>query len=269
MLGRRLAKGFPDKPAAPGPDTRVVLSVRGLSRAGAIEDISFDVRAGEVVGIAGLVGAGRTEVARAIFGADRIDAGTITLEGEVVDVRTPRHAVEAGIAMLPESRKDQGLLMGLPIGVNVTLAQLGLVTRNGILSRGQEQTEVDRAIREFDIRPADAGRIVRTLSGGNQQKVLFSKWLLRRPKVLIVDEPTRGVDVGAKFAIYELLAGLAAEGLAVVVISSELEEVLGLAHRILVMRQGRIVRELDSAEATEDRVMHAAFGTETTPEVGA
>ncbi len=267
MLGRSLESSFPPIPPVPA-DAPVVLSAQGLTRAGAFEDISLEVRAGEIVGLAGLVGAGRTEVVRAIFGADRADSGLVEIDGEHVKIRSPMDAVEAGIALLPESRKDQGLLMGNTVGVNLTLVDLSRITRNGVLSRSRERAGAEQAIRELDIRPANPGQIVRTLSGGNQQKVLFGKWLIRRPKVLIVDEPTRGVDVGAKFAIYELLAGLASEGLAVLIVSSELEEILGLAHRVLVMRQGRIVSEFPASEATEDRVMHAAFGTATTTEVG-
>ena len=197
------------------------------------------------MGLAGLVGSGRTEVARAIFGADPTTGGTIRLDGEEVRIGSPRKAVQLGVALLPESRKSQGLLMGRSIAENVTLPHLELVSRHGNMLRRVERAYADDLIRRVDVRTPNAAVPVYALSGGNQQKVLFAKWLLHRPRVLIADEPTRGVDVGAKRAIYELLQSLAADGMAVLLISSELEEVLGLAHRVLVMRGGEIVKRLD------------------------
>jgi ABC-type sugar transport system ATPase subunit len=240
----------------------VVLAVEGLETKRLLRGISLDVRAGEIVGLAGLVGSGRTEVARAIFGADPISGGTIWVEGEEVRIGSPRKAVELGIALLPENRKSQGLLMGRSIAENVTLPHLELVSRHGTVLRRVERAHADDLIRRVDVRAPRATVPVNALSGGNQQKVLFAKWLLRRPKVLIADEPTRGVDVGAKRAIYELLQSLAAEGMAVLLISSELEEVLGLSHRVLVMRGGEIVRRLDGEEITEEAVISASFATE-------
>ncbi len=262
MLGRSLQSAFPT--IAPcSPDAPVVLSARGVRRSDVLRDVSLEIRAGEIVGLAGLVGSGRSELARALFGADQLDAGTVEVDGEPVVMRSPKDAIDAGIALIPESRKDEGLFVDATVARNVTMAHLHTITRRGVVQPHRERAEVARAIDEFDIRPGDPRQIVGTLSGGNQQKVLFSKWLLRHPKVLIADEPTRGVDIGAKLAIYEIIAGLAGEGMGVLVISSELEEVLGLAHRVLVMRQGRIARELSREDANPERVMHAAFGTET------
>jgi simple sugar transport system ATP-binding protein/ribose transport system ATP-binding protein len=252
---------FPSKDP-PAGDADVLLAVEGLSTKGFLRDISFEIQAGEIVGLAGLVGSGRSEVARAIFGADPTSAGTIRIGGEEVHVRSPRTAVRHGLALLPESRKAQGLLMGRSIVENVTLPHLELVSRHGTILRRTERVRAEELIRRVDVRTPRSTLPVNALSGGNQQKVLFAKWLLHRPRVLIADEPTRGVDVGAKRAIYELIHSLAAEGMAVLLISSELEEVLGLSHRVLVMRGGEIVRRLDGDEITEDAVMSASFATE-------
>jgi ribose transport system ATP-binding protein len=261
MLGRSMETTFPPKspPAAGAP---VVLAVDGLETKKLLRGVSIEVRAGEIVGLAGLVGSGRTEVARAIFGADPISGGTIRVDGEEVRIGSPRKAVELGIALLPESRKAQGLLMGRSIAENVTLPHLELVSRHGTVVRRVERAYADDLIRRVDVRAPRASVPVNALSGGNQQKVLFAKWLLRQPKVLIADEPTRGVDVGAKRAIYELIQSLATDGMAVLLISSELEEVLGLAHRVLVMRGGEVVRRLEGEEITEEAVISASFATE-------
>jgi simple sugar transport system ATP-binding protein/ribose transport system ATP-binding protein len=261
MLGRSVEMTFPDKTDTP-PDAAVVLSVKGLSRPPAIRDISFDVRAGEIVGLAGLIGSGRTEVARAIFGADRLTSGEVTLDGRRMRIRSPHRAISAGIAMLPESRKDQGLLMRSSIVRNVSLAHLDDVSPNGWVMGRRERARVRELTTRVDVRASRLTAKVSSLSGGNQQKVLFAKWLFRPPRVLIADEPTRGVDVGAKRAIYELIHSLAANGMAVVFISSELEEVIGMAHRIFVLRAGEIVGEYDGRTATEDELLRAAFAAE-------
>jgi len=261
MLGRSLEETFPDLPPAPAHDAEVVLNVEGLSRAGILSDISFELRAGEILGVAGLVGSGRTEMVRAIFSADH-HTGVVQVAGGRDRLRTPRDAVEAGIALLPESRKDSGLVVQQSVEENLTLANLPrLRAWWGGVRRRLARSEARELIESLNIRPRNPRRIVNTLSGGNQQRVLFGKWLATRPRVFLADEPTRGVDVGAKFAIYEVLAGLARDGLGVLMISSELPEVLGMAHRVLVMRNGRIVANLPRGEATEDAVMHAAFGT--------
>ena len=260
MLGRPMEMTFPDK-VYPPADAQTVLTVRNLTRRPTFEDISFEVRAGEIVGLAGLIGSGRTEVARAIFGADRFESGEVGLGGKVLKVRSPRGAIRAGIAMLPESRKDQGLHMRSSIIQNVSLAHLDEVSRTSLILPRKERRRVEELAKRVDVRASRLGAWVSTLSGGNQQKVLFAKWLFQAPRALLADEPTRGVDVGAKRAIYELIQTLAADGLAVLLISSELEEVLGLAHRIIVIRSGRLVAEFDGRTATENEVLHAAFAT--------
>jgi ribose transport system ATP-binding protein len=258
MIGHGIDWEFPTR--APDPaGNPVVLEARGLSRRGALADVSFTIRAGEILGLAGLVGSGRTEIARALFGADRIDAGEIIVDGRPVRVSSPRAAANAGIAMLPESRKEQGLVMTRSVRENVTLADLPAFADAGIVNARRERAAALRETRRLDVKTPSLETPVLDLSGGNQQKALFAKWLLRQPRVLIADEPTRGVDVGAKRQIHELLVQLAARGMAVLLISSEIEEVLGLSHRILVLRAGRIVAEFDGATATKDDVMDAAF----------
>jgi ABC-type sugar transport system ATPase subunit len=260
MIGRRLELAFPSRPALPttAPD---VLAAEHLQRRGAIEDVSFAIRAGEIVGLAGLVGSGRTEIARAIFGADSLDSGRILVDGQPVAIRSPRDAAAAGIAMLPESRKEQGLFMERAVRENTTIAILRELSPGGVVDGRRERQVARDAVREVDVRTRSIETPVVNLSGGNQQKVLFAKWLLLRPKILLADEPTRGVDVGAKQQIYELLVRLAGEGMGVLLISSEIEEVLGLAHRVLVVRAGRLVAEFPAEAATRDAVMSAAFGT--------
>jgi rhamnose transport system ATP-binding protein len=237
-----------------------VLRVSALTREPAFRDVSLEVHRGEIVGLAGLVGSGRSEIARAIFGADQPHAGTIEIEGRALSLRSPRSGIRAGIAMLPESRKDQGLVMMRSVIENVTMAHVDEVTGRGVLRRRRERAVVEGTLKRVDARAASPTLPVSSLSGGNQQKVALAKWLLKTPRVLLADEPTRGVDVGAKRAIYELLIDLADQGLAVLLISSELEEVLGLSHRVLVVRAGRIVGEYDAAEADEEVVMRTAFG---------
>jgi rhamnose transport system ATP-binding protein len=268
MVGRELTLTFPPKRPPPA-DAPIVIAARRLTRHGVLNDVSLSVRAGEIVGLAGLVGSGRTEVARSLFGADAVDAGEVLLDGRPLRIRGPRQAARLGIAMLPESRKEQGLVMIRPVRENVTLATLAQFASAGVVIRRRERRRTRELTHDLDIRGASVDAPVVTLSGGNQQKALFAKWLVRRPRVLIADEPTRGVDVGAKQQIYELLVRLATDGMAILLISSELEEVLGLAHRVLVMRRGRIVAELDHEQATMDRVMNAAFATtqETTEQL--
>jgi len=260
MIGRSLNLAFPPKvPMA--LDAPVVLSVEGLTRNGFIENVSFYVRAGEIVGLAGLVGSGRSEVARAIFGADPIDRGQIRVNGKPVKINSPADAIRTGIVLLPESRKTQGLIMTLGVGQNVTLPHLNTLSKASLISGQREYRETRNLLTGLDVRPPNPAMKVTKLSGGNQQKVLFAKWLFRRPRILIADEPTSGVDVGAKQAIYKLINSLAEQGMGVLLISSEIEEVLGLAHRVYVMRQGRVVAELEGNSLTEEAVMHAVFAT--------
>lgn len=267
MLGRPLTAAFPPK-RVPPRDARIVCSVDRLARKGAFRDVTFEVLEGEIVGLAGLVGSGRTEIARALFGADPVDRGTVHLRGRPLAIRSPRDAVAAGVAMLPESRKDQGLMMRSPVKDNVTVANLDDISRGGLISSRREVRQVQKLLDELSVTPANPSLRVAQLSGGNQQKVLFAKWLFRRPLLLIADEPTRGVDIGAKRAIYDLLAELATEGLGILLISSEIEEILGLAHRVLVMRRGEIVASFAGEEVTEEQIMHAAFAT-AAPSMGA
>jgi rhamnose transport system ATP-binding protein len=259
MLGRSLDVAFPT-PVPPPADAPVVLSVRGLSRPPAFHDISLEVRAGEIVGLAGLVGSGRTEIARAIFGADPAD-GAIEIDGRAVRSRSPRGSIRRGLALLPESRKDQGLVMVRPLTENVTMAHVGEVSRRGVLAKRREQRIVRDTLKSVDARAASPSLPVLSLSGGNQQKAALAKWLVKTPRLLLADEPTRGIDVGAKRAIYELIHGLAADGLGVLLISSELGEVLGLAHRVIALRAGHIVGEYASDEADEETIMRAVFGS--------
>ncbi|MYU26348.1 sugar ABC transporter ATP-binding protein [Streptomyces sp. SID8352] len=254
MVGREFTyEHVPPKPSR----ADIVLKVRGLSRTGVFEDICFDVAAGEVLGIAGLVGAGRTEVVRAIAGLDRPDAGEVHVEGRRLPCTSPRSAIKAGVVLVPEDRKGQGLHLNRSAADNITLPWEGRLTTGGVLTgRTVKKIAAEQRAR-LDIR-GDMALPVRSMSGGNQQKVLIGKWLVHDPKVLIVDEPTRGVDVGAKMAIYQILRSLAEQGLAVIVVSSELEEVLGLSHRVLVMSGGRQRGVLRREEATPQRVMELA-----------
>ena len=238
----------------------VVLDVSGLRRKGVLRDISLQIRAGEIVGLAGLIGSGRSELARSIAGADPIDGGTIAVNGTVRRIRTPADAIAAGIAFLPESRKDDGLFLDLSIAANTTFADVGSVaSRFGVLRLAQERGETSALLKLLSVEPQVPSAKLASLSGGNQQKVMFARWLFRNPRVLILDEPTRGVDVAARAAIHRLINNLAAEGAAVLMISSEIEEVLGLAHRVLVMRRGSVTREF-GADPPLDTVMEAAFG---------
>jgi rhamnose transport system ATP-binding protein len=238
----------------------VVLDVSGLHRKGVLRDISLQIRAGEIVGLAGLIGSGRTELARAIAGADPIDGGTIAVDGTVRRIRTPAAAIAAGIAFLPESRKDDGLFLNLSIAANTTFADVGSVASGlGVLRLTHERDKTSSLLKLLSVEPPVPSAKVAKLSGGNQQKVMFARLLFRNPRVLILDEPTRGVDVAARAAIHRLINNLAAEGTAVLMISSEIEEVLGLAHRVLVMRRGSVTREF-GADPPLDTVMEAAFG---------
>jgi rhamnose transport system ATP-binding protein len=238
----------------------VVLEVSGLHRKGVLRDISLQIRAGEIVGLAGLVGSGRSELARAIAGVDPIDGGTIAVDGRARHIRSPADAMAAGMAFLPESRTDDGLFMELTLAANTTFADLrSVASRFGVLRRALERAKTSSLLKVLSVEPPVPSAKVENLSGGNQQKVLFARWLFRNPHVLILDEPTRGVDVAARAAIHRLINNLAAEGTAVLLISSEIEEVLGLAHRVLVIRRGSITREF-GADPPMDAVMEAAFG---------
>jgi len=257
MVGRELSTLFPKQEAAVGS---TVLSVHRLTREGVFFDISFDVRAGEIVALAGLVGAGRSEVARAIFGIDRADAGHVEMQGVKLPVGRPLAAMRAGVAFVPEDRRMQGLVMDLSIARNATLTRMKALTRLGLIRAGAENRLTREWAERLRLRFHRLEDPVGFLSGGNQQKVVLAKWLATGPKVLIIDEPTRGIDVGTKAEVHRLMSELAGEGLAVLMISSELPEVLGMADRVLVMHEGRLARELDRAEADEESVVRAATG---------
>jgi simple sugar transport system ATP-binding protein/ribose transport system ATP-binding protein len=257
MLGRSLDATFPPKRPAPA-EAPVLLTAAGLSAPG-VNNVSIQLRAGEILGLAGLVGAGRSELARAIYRANKVSSGSVTVEGSVL-TGDPRSAMRAGVLMIPESRKDQGLLLGRPVTENVSLSSLAQVATAGLVRTGQERRAVQGKLARVDVRGGSQAAPASALSGGNQQKLLFARSLLCDPKVLIADEPTRGVDVGAKRAIYGLLTELAESGVAVLVISSDIEEVLGLAHRVLVMRAGQVAAELAGDEMTEAAILGAAFG---------
>jgi rhamnose transport system ATP-binding protein len=237
-----------------------VLDVERLTREGVFTDVSFQVASGEIVALAGLVGAGRSEVARAIFGIDRWDAGSVRLHGRPLPPGSPTAAMSAGIGLVPEDRRQQGLLMDFSIERNIALASLDDVRRFGLIPRGAERKfAADWALR-LQLKYGRLTNPVWTLSGGNQQKVVLAKWLARKPRLLIVDEPTRGIDVGTKAEVHRLLSDLAAQGVAVLMISSELPEVLGMADRIIVLFEGRVTREFARDEADEDAIMRAATG---------
>jgi ribose transport system ATP-binding protein len=255
MVGRKIEQLFPARPKG-GDD--VLLEVRGVSRAPAVRDVSFEVRAGEVLGIGGLVGAGRTELLRLIYGLDVPDAGEVLVEGKPLALGRPAKAIAAGLGLAPEDRKSQGLLLDWSLSKNVTLADLGRFLRGGLISGREERAAASAQLRALNTVPDDADRLARELSGGNQQKVVLSRWLLHECRVLMLDEPTRGVDVGSRTEIYKLIAELAGRGLGVVMVSSETEELLGMATRILVMREGALVAELDGDSATELELLRHA-----------
>ncbi len=257
MVGREMGEMFV-KTATPGIEP--ILEVRGLTREGVFCDVSFEIRRGEIVGLAGLVGAGRTEVARALFGLDPVDHGEIRIGGEAVRIRSPIEAIRLGMAFIPEDRKAQALFLAMALRSNITISALPRIAPLGLLSRRRLDAASLSYIRHLDIRPPRPGVPVRYLSGGNQQKAVIARWLLLEPRILIMDEPTRGIDVGAKAEIHALMDRLAREGKAILMISSELPEILGISDRILVMREGRIVGELKREEATADRVLALAMG---------
>ncbi|MPZ84942.1 MAG: ATP-binding cassette domain-containing protein [Actinophytocola sp.] len=257
MVGRDLDALFPKQDVEPGA---VVLEVEGLSRDGVFRDVSFDVRAGEIVALAGLVGSGRSEVVQAVFGVDGRDAGTVRVNGKRVRAGSSRSAMAAGMALVPEDRRQQGLVMDLSIQRNITLPRSGALARLGFLGGGGERREAARWTERLRTKYGRLADPAGTLSGGNQQKVVLAKWLSTTPRVLIVDEPTRGIDVGTKAEVHRLMSTLAADGVAVLMVSSELPEVLGMADRVLVMREGRIAAEIPRADATEESIMFAAMG---------
>jgi rhamnose transport system ATP-binding protein len=256
MVGRSVSL-FPRSSAKIG---NVLLDVRDLSRAGEFSNISFSVRAGEIVGLAGLVGAGRTEVARVLFGLDHADKGEVLLDGKRVSFKTPSAALQAGIAYVPEDRHLDGLVEGFSIAQNVTLPIIPRLFPRLFVRASRERSLASGYVDRLQIRSTGVDEHIEALSGGNQQKVVIAKWLATNPRVLILDEPTRGVDIGAKVEVHRIISDLAASGLGIVLISSDLPEVLAMSDRILVLHEGRLSAEIPRAEATEERVMFAATG---------
>ncbi len=254
MVGRQVT----EVKASPRPLGRVVLDVSHLTRAGAVNDVSFQVRAGEIVGLSGLVGAGRSETAGCIFGADPSDSGIISIDGVPIAASGPTAAIAAGVGLLPEDRRRQALIGGLSVLSNATLAVLDDIAPNGIIARAREDRIFKQTLSGLSIKMASADVPIATLSGGNQQKVILARWLARHPKLLILDEPTKGVDIGAKADISNIIVRLAEAGTAVLLISSELSEILALSDRVLVMRSGRITAELDRSTMNAETIMNFA-----------
>jgi ribose transport system ATP-binding protein len=255
MTGRSVEYAFPPRSAAPAGSRPELLRVEGLGRPGEFRDVSFTVHSGEIVGLAGLVGSGRSEIVETVYGARKPAAGRVFAHGRPLRGGSVRAAIRAGIGLCPEERKSQGLLLYEPVYRNVSVSSLDRYSRGGFIARAQELAAAAKAIADLDVRPADPMRAVRTLSGGNQQKVVLARWLLRECRLLVLDEPTRGVDVGARAEIYRLIRRLADSGVGVLLVSSEIPEVLGLADRVLVVREGRVVHAAAADEIDESGVL--------------
>jgi ribose transport system ATP-binding protein len=258
MIGRTLKDKFPKQEVERGPE---LLRVENLGRHGAVHDVSFTLHRGEILGISGLVGSGRTEMARLLFGADEHDTGEIYVEGKRVSITSPSDAIEHGIGFLTEDRKAQGLVLKMTVHHNITLAAMDALFPNSrLLNLAVERQEAERYVREMRVRTPSLEQKVQFLSGGNQQKTVIAKWLCSRSRILIFDEPTRGIDVGAKVEVYQLMTELIKQGAGVIMISSEMPEILGMSDRILVMHDGTISGELLRTEATEERILRYAMG---------
>ncbi len=258
MAGREISSVFPKQQVEIGA---VVLELRGVGhRPSGLRDVSLFVRRGEIVGLAGLVGSGRTELAEVLFGLRPADSGTILIDGAPVGMSSPSSAIAHGIAYVPEDRPRHGVVLEMAVAANATLASLGAVSRNGLIDRTSERTVAGRFVDQLRIRAASVDADVSSLSGGNQQKVALSRWLATNPRILILDEPTQGVDVGSKAEIHSIMGALASQGLAILMISSEMPEVLGMSDRIAVMHAGTIAGVLDRSEATQDRILEMALG---------
>lgn len=255
MVGRSVEQVFPKVDVPIGEE---LFSVEGLSRGEEFADISFSLRRGEILGVYGLVGAGRSEVMQAIFGLTRADHGALTLEGARLTIAAPEDAIAAGIAYVPEDRQVQGGILRFPIASNIALPSLARLSHKGFMRRADERSLAETYIRQLQIKASGAGQRLEELSGGNQQKVVIGKWLATQPRLLILDEPTKGIDVGAKTAVYRLMGEMVSQGLGIIMVSSELPEVLGMADRILVMRQGRLRATFTRAEATPESIVKAA-----------
>lgn len=257
MIGREIGERYPSRDVKIGKE---VLKVKGLTRKGTFHDVSFSVRAGEVLGVSGLMGAGRTEIMQAIFGNLSYESGTIEIDGKEVKISNPRQAMEHGIGFITEDRKTEGLMLDKSIRENISLCNLGRISKSFVVSKEAEKDMVEEAIKELHIKCFGPFHECNNLSGGNQQKVVLAKWILTNPKILILDEPTRGVDIGAKKEIYSIINKLAAQGVAIIMVSSELPEVLGMSDNIMVVREGEVRGIISYEEANQERVMTLATG---------
>lgn len=257
MVGRQLGDRYPERDTKIGQER---LKVEGLSCKGSFENISFSVKQGEILGVAGLMGAGRTEIMEAIFGFRTTQKGQITMDGKVMSIRSPYDAIQAGIGFITEDRKSKGLVLDLSVRENFSLTNLGKISKNSIISRSAEWSLADEMIEKLHVKTSGREQTVKSLSGGNQQKVVIGKWLGINPKILILDEPTRGVDVGAKKEIYQLMNELTKQGVAIIMVSSELPEILGMSDRVLVIHEGKISSVIDKANANQEIIMQAATG---------
>lgn len=258
IAGREITDLFPKMPAEiKGP----VLQVKNLSSGKTFQDVSFEVREGEILGFCGLVGAGRTEIMRAVFGIDKFDEGEVYLNGEKLHIKSPQDAIKCGMGMVTEDRLHMGIISSLPVSMNISLAYLRSAASMGFIKGKKEISDTEEIAKKLDVRTASIKNKIGTLSGGNQQKAIIARWLLTNPKVLILDEPTRGIDVSSKSEIHRLISSLAQQGMAVIMISSELPEVLGMSDRIIVVREGRLVADVPHEEANQELLLKYAFGT--------
>lgn len=255
MVGRTVDQEYPKRPSPPKADAPIVLEAKGLTRKGVFENISFQLRKGEILGFAGLIGSGRTEIVRAIFGADKLTSGEVFINGKPVQVKTPKRATRYGLALLTEDRKHQGLHLDMPLSKNVSSANLNAITKHGFLNRSEEKKICDSYIKTLAIKTPSSEQKALNLSGGNQQKVVLAKWLFADSNIIILDEPTRGIDVGAKMEIYNLMNRLIEEGKSIIMISSELPELIAMSDRVIVVYEGQLKGVLTGEEIRAENIM--------------
>lgn len=257
MVGRQLGDRFPDREVSAGAEK---LRVENLASKGSFSGISFSVKKGEILGVAGLMGAGRTEIMEAVFGYRKVTDGKLFIDGKETMIHSPTDAIRAGIGFITEDRKSKGLVLGMSVQENFTLANLKRISKRGVISEKEEARFAEEMIGKLHVKTSGRDQAVKSLSGGNQQKIVIGKWLGIRPEILILDEPTRGVDVGAKKEIYHLMDELTKEGVSIIMVSSELEEVLGMSDRVMVIHEGKLAAILDRSEADQEKIMQAATG---------